>query len=108
MSKPRQVLFRPVPRSHFAPGGSEGAFPLAWVAGSRGAPGHPAPGEVRAPGPGRGDPPARLPGCRKPNKMFSGDLPFSKKGLVWYFLCKTCGLPVQGFKHFQRRRLNEV
>lgn len=46
MSKLRQVLFRPVPRSHFAPGGSEGAFPLAWVAGSRGAPGHPAPGEA--------------------------------------------------------------
>lgn len=84
MSKLGQVLF--CPALPFAPGGSEGALPLAWLAGPPGVPAPGRPAELRAP----------LPGCGKPRKMSSGDVPLSKKVLVWYFLCKTCRLPVRG------------
>lgn len=84
MSKPRQVLFGPALRDV----AKVSLLPRGWLAHGV-SPGRPSRGEAPAAG-------ARLPGCGKPNKMFNGDVPFSKKVLVWYFLYKTCRLPVRG------------
>lgn len=84
MSKPRQVLFCPALRDV----AKVSLLPRGWLA-HRVSLRRPARGEAAGAGP-------RLPGCGKPNRMFYRDVPFSKKVLVWYFLCKTCRLPVRG------------